>query len=134
MEIGALLSSSVLTMGPDSTLRDAARAMVGRRVGSTVVVTEDGSPAILTERDLLRAMAAGADPDTTKVADYMTPGALTASPSWDVIEAAERMREGGFRHLIVMSEAGTVAGVLSMRDLMSSLLSEIGGPSSADKA
>ena len=133
MEIGALLSSSVLTMGPDSTLRETARAMVERRVGSTVVVTEDGSPAIITERDLMRAMAAGVDPDSTKVADYMTPGALTASASWDVIEAAERMRAGGFRHLIVMSETGTVAGVLSMRDLMSSLLSEIGGPSSADK-
>ena len=131
MEIGALVNRSVLSMGPDKTLRDAARAMVERRVGSTVVVTEDGSPAIITERDLMRAMATGADPDTTRVGDYMTPGALTASESWDVIEAAERMRAGGFRHLVVLSDSGTIAGVLSIRDLMTSLLEEIGGPAAA---
>ena len=131
MEIGTLLSSPVLSTRPDKTLREVARAMVERRVGSTVILTEDGSPAIITERDLMRAMAAGVDPDSTPVADYMTPGALTASASWDVIEAAERMRAGGFRHLIVMSETGTVAGVLSIRDLLTSLLEQIGGPAAA---
>lgn len=124
MGIGELITSSALTIGPDETLRGAAKAMVNRRVGSCVVQTEDGSPAIITERDLMQAMAAGADADTTKVADYMTPSALTASLSWDPIEAAERMQSGGFRHLVVMSDNGSIAGVLSMRDLMGTLLDQ----------
>ncbi|MDQ4145523.1 MAG: CBS domain-containing protein [Actinomycetota bacterium] len=124
MKIGELIGSSTLMIGPDDTLRSAAKAMVERRVGSCVVVTEDGSPAILTERDILRATASGVDADQAKVAEYMTPGALTASWSWDPVEAAERMRSGGFRHLIVMADDGSIAGVLSMRDLMGVLLDE----------
>lgn len=125
MEIGELLSRSVLTIGQTKTLREAARAMVQRRVGSAVIVNEEGHPAIITERDLLRAFASDGDLDALPVEDYMTPDAITASPSWDVIDAAERMKEGGFRHLIVMNENGTIAGVLSMRDLVAALLDRL---------
>lgn len=99
--------------------------MVQRRVGSAVIVNEEGHPAIITERDLLRAFASDGDLDALPVEDYMTPDAITASPSWDVIDAAERMKEGGFRHLIVMNENGTIAGVLSMRDLVAALLDRL---------
>lgn len=125
MEIGRLVTSSVLTVGPASSLSEAARAMVSRRVGSAVVLTEDGSPAIITERDLMRAVAADADPKTAEVAEYMTPDAITASSSWDAVDAAEWMRKGGFRHLIVLHSDGAIAGVLSMRDLMACFLEQI---------
>jgi signal-transduction protein with cAMP-binding, CBS, and nucleotidyltransferase domain len=124
MEIGEIISHSVLTVGPITTLRDAARAMVERRVGSVVIVTDDGKPAIMTERDLMRAIAAGADPDEACVEDHMTPDAISASPSWDILEASKQMREGGFRHLLVMDENGTIAGVLSMRDVLWALLDQ----------
>lgn len=125
MGIGELVSKSVLSIGPSTTLREAARAMTERRVGSAVVMTEQGQPAIITERDLMRAVAASVDLDRTPVEEYMTPDAITASPSWDVFDAAERMREGGFRHLIVMNNNGTIAGVLSMRDLIGALLDQL---------
>ncbi|MBA3432005.1 MAG: CBS domain-containing protein [Actinobacteria bacterium] len=128
MVIGELLSRSVLTIGPASTLREAARAMVARRVGSAVMHNEEGHPAIITERDLMRAFAADGDLDALSVEDYMTRDAMTASPSWDIIDAAERMKEAGFRHLIVMNETGTVAGVLSMRDLVGALLDRVTDP------
>lgn len=131
MEIGELLNKSVLTIGPVSTLADAARAMVQRRVGSAVVLNDDGRPAIITERDLMRAFASDRDLDALTVEDYMTPDAITASPAWDVIDAAECMKDGGFRHLIVMSETGTIAGVLSMRDLVVALLDRVTDKASA---
>ena len=93
-------------------------------IGSAVVETEDGHPGIITERDLLRAMADGVDPDTATVEEYMTANAITASPSWSAIEAASRMLDGGFRHLVVLGENGRVTGILSIRDLVSSLLQE----------
>ncbi|CAN5627597.1 CBS domain-containing protein [soil metagenome] len=122
MEIGPLVSAELVTVGPDHSLAETARRMIERGVGSAVVVTEDGRPGIITERDLLRSLAAGNDPESTRVERYMTENAITASPSWDVTEAASRMVDGGFRHLLVLNDNGSISGVLSIRDLVASLL------------
>ena len=129
MDLGALATRAVLSLGAEVSLRVAARRMVERRVGSAVVLTEDGRPGIITERDLMRALAEGADPDETTVEAFMTPDALTASPSWDLLHAGTSMLRGGFRHLLVMDANGSVAGVVSMRDLVRALLESAGaGP------
>lgn len=122
MEIGPLVSRTVLTVGPEHTLAETARRMTEQKVGSAVVITDDGSPGIITERDLLRSMATGDDPTRCYVGDYMTRAAITASSSWDVYEAAKRMIDGGFRHLIVCDDGGRVSGILSIRDLVGALL------------
>ena len=122
MEIGPLVNQRILTVGPQHSLRDAARRMHERRVGSAVVGTEDGRPGIITERDLLRAIAQGADLEITPVDEFMTANAITASASWDVKEAARRMLDGGFRHLIVLDDRGQPTGILSIRDLVEVLL------------
>lgn len=123
MDIGALTTRRVVAVGPGHTLADAARRMTEERVGSAVVTSD--APGIITERDLLRAIAEGADFSTTTVADYMTANAITASESWDVIHAARRMQEGGFRHLIVLDDGGRVTGMLSLRDLVAPLLDRL---------
>jgi CBS domain-containing protein len=124
MDIGPLITTSIVAVGPEHSLAETARRMTERHVGSAVVMTEDGRPGIITERDLLRAIAEGADPSSATVADYMTAGAMTASPSLQAVEAARRMLEGRFRHLVVVDEGGRVAGVLSIRDLVAALLDE----------
>lgn len=126
MRIGSLVQGSVLTVGPGHSLAEAARRMSERGVGAALVTAEDGSPGIITERDLLRAVARGSDLDSTSVAEYMTPDAITASPDWDVVAAARRMLEGHFRHLVVIGPGGGVAGVLSIRDLARCLADELG--------
>jgi CBS domain-containing protein len=131
MRIGSLVQGSVLTMGPGHSLAEAARRMSERGVGAAVVAAEDGSPGIITERDLLRAVARGADPGATPVADYMTPDAITASPDWDVVAAARRMLDGRFRHLVVIGPEGQVVGVLSIRDLARCLADELGSARAA---
>ncbi len=100
--------------------------MVEHKVGSAVVTTDDGVPGIITERDLLKAIAEGAQTETATVAEYMTASPITGSTSWDVMTAAKRMSEGRFRHLIVLDEQGEVAGMLSLRDLVDVLISELG--------
>lgn len=99
--------------------------MTERRIGSAVVICDDGRPGIITERDVLRAVAEGVDPDAATVEDYMTATPITASPHCDVHKAAARMREGGVRHLVVVDDNGNCVGVLSMRDLVQSLLEEL---------
>jgi CBS domain-containing protein len=92
--------------------------MTARNVGSAVVHDAHGQGyGILTERDILRAVAAGQDPDKELAADHVTRDVVFADPSWSLDEAAAAMLRGGFRHLIV-TEGGNVAGVLSMRDVV----------------
>lgn len=113
----------ILAVEPDHSLAEAARRMWERRVGSAVVFT-DGKPGIITERDILRAVAEGADPATAKVAAYMTGTAVTANLGWHVSDAARTMIERGFRHLVVLDGDGEVAGMLSIRDMMRAMLEE----------
>ena len=125
MDIRSSITDAVLAIGPQHTLRAAARAMAERNIGSAVVMMDDGRPAILTERDVLRAVASGVDLDTTVVEEHMTSEPTTASPSWDVLKAADAMIRGSFRHLIAIDGAGSVEGVLSIRDLVAALLAEL---------
>lgn len=113
----------ILTVEPENTLAEAARRIWERRVGSAVVFS-NGKPGIITERDILRAIAEGADPASAKVAAYMTENAVTVTLGWHVTDAARTMIERGFRHLVVLDGAGEVAGMLSIRDMMRAMLEE----------
>jgi CBS domain-containing protein len=112
------MSKVVLTVGPGHSLRDAARLMAERRVGAAVVMDpESPGPGIITERDLLESMGRGQDPDSERVAEHLTSDIVFAAPDWSLEEAAVAMVRGGFRHLVV-TEAGEVSGLLSMRDIV----------------
>jgi CBS domain-containing protein len=112
------MSRGVLTVGPQHTLREAARLMADRRVGAAVVLDPESSgPGILTERDILDAIGGGQDPDGERVANHLTSDIVFAAPDWSLEEAAVAMVRGGFRHLVV-TDGAEVAGLLSMRDIV----------------
>ena len=112
------MSGEVLSVGPDHSIREAARLMSRRRVGAAVVLDPDGQgPGILTERDVLDAIGAGQDPDAERVADHLTADVVYAAPDWSLEEAAVAMMRGGFRHLIV-TDGGEIVGMLSVRDVV----------------
>ena len=112
------MSSVVLTVGPSHSLNAAARLMTERNVGAAVVVDPDGAgPAIITERDILRSVAAGQDPSAEPVGKHLTEELICAAPDWSLEQAAEAMLEGGFRHLLVVNGA-ELEGILSMRDIV----------------
>jgi CBS domain-containing protein len=118
MRVSDGMSKLVLTVGPDHTLRDAAASMAERGVGAAIVLDPEGqAPGILTERDVLRAVAAGEDLATEKVGTHMSADVVYADPGWSLEEAAVAMVRGSFRHLIVMRD-GNVCGVLSVRDVV----------------
>ncbi len=118
MQVHEGMSQMVVSVGPGHTLRAAARLMSERSVGAAVVVDPDGhGPGILTERDVLRAIGAGQDPDTELVAEHLTSDVVYAAPDWSLEEAAAAMVQGGFRHLIVL-DGGETAGILSVRDIV----------------
>jgi CBS domain-containing protein len=112
------MTPMVLNVGPDHTLRQAARMMSERRVGAAVVVDPEGSgPGIITERDILRSVGADEDPDHESVGGHLTRDVVFAAPDWSLETAAAAMLRGGFRHLIVVEQGETV-GILSVRDVV----------------
>jgi len=118
MQVRDAMSTDVLTIGPDHTLRDAAKRMSGRRVGAAVVLDGDqDQPGILTERDILDAVGQGQDVDVERVADHLTSDIVVAHPEWGLEKAAAAMVAGGFRHLVVC-DGPEVVGMLSVRDIV----------------
>ena len=118
MKVREAMTEHVLTITPGRTLRDAARFMTEHTVGAAVIMDpEQPGPGIITERDIVRSLGNGEDPDSATVRDHLTSRATFADADWDLQEAADAMDRGGFRHLVVVQD-GAVVGIISMRDLI----------------
>jgi CBS domain-containing protein len=123
MNIQDVMNTDLLTVAPQSTLREVAQRMSGRNAGAAILIDAAiGSYlGIITERDLLNAIAAGHDPDVQRVAESATSDVVTLQADASLEQAAEKMVEGGFRHLLVVTN-GDAIGIVSMRDLVGALL------------
>ncbi|HEY1276368.1 MAG TPA: CBS domain-containing protein [Thermoleophilaceae bacterium] len=117
-----VMSRNLLTVAPGISLGDVAKRMVSRDVGAALVTEGERLMGIVTERDVLRAVARGLAEDTL-VADLMTPGPETMDADESTQHAATLMIHGGFRHLPIM-EGNEIVGILSIRDLMRVVLED----------
>ena len=117
MKVRAFFSPTVARLRPDASLSEAAALMRVGEFGSVVICDADQLIGILTETDLVRAMADRQDPDSTLVADYMSRNPVTADVKDDSVAVAERMAGNRFRHLPVL-ERGRLIGMVSARDLL----------------
>jgi CBS domain-containing protein len=116
------MSRDLLSVQPGLSLGEVAQRMVAKDVGAVLVTEGKRLVGILTERDVLRAVARGIDESTT-VADWMTRDPETLEPDESTEHAAVLMIHGGFRHLPV-TENDEVVGMLSIRDLMRVVLED----------
>jgi CBS domain-containing protein len=121
--IGTMVSTPVATVRPTATLREAARLLAADRVGLLVVIDHHGVRGVLSERDLVTAIADGEDVEVERVADYLVDDLVTVDEKVSVEEAARTMSEAELRHLTVARE-GEVIGVVSIRDVVAALLEE----------
>lgn len=111
--------TAVVVIAPDTTLTEAARLLTERRIGAVAVVDPDGGLAgILSERDIVRAVAArGAAALTAPASSAMTAKVVTAEPGDRIDAALARMSDRRIRHLPVMQE-GKLVGFVSIGDLV----------------
>ena len=123
MLLRALVGTAARVCGPATSLREAAVAMHERGHGSLGVVDGMKLLGLITERDLVRAMANGADLDQMTVSSFMSRDPDIFSPEFDVWEAAEWLAESGYRHLPVV-EDGALLGIISVRDLLLALVED----------
>ena len=118
MKVRDAMTEHVLTITPGRSMRDAAKFMTDHNIGAVVIIDpEEPGPGIITERDIVRSLGAGEDPDAEFVRDHLTSRATFADADWDLEKAADAMAKGGFRHLVVVDD-GELAGIISMRDLI----------------
>ena len=116
------MSRDLLTVDSSLPLAEVAARMVERSVGAVLVLDGERLVGILTERDVLRAVARGIRDDAV-VHEWMTTDPDTIDPDETTEHAATMMMHGGFRHLPV-TEGGAVVGILSIRDLMALALAD----------
>jgi len=117
MRVSDLMQPEVWQTYPEENLADAAIRMRDHRVGSLAVLDGGSLVGILTERDLLWAMADGAPPNVATVGAYMSAPPVVVPPDADTLVASRLMVEHDVRHLPVV-EAGELKGMVSARDLL----------------
>ena len=118
VKVREAMTEDVFTIPPNLSLREAAEFLVQHNVGAAVIMDpEEPGPGIVTERDIVRSLGSGEDPDSEMIKDHLTANATFADADWSLEEAADAMARGGFRHLVVVSH-GELAGIISMRDII----------------
>lgn len=120
----------LLTVEPSSSLRRVAKVMSDRSVGCAIAIEKEAVAGIITERDILHAIAREQNIDETTVGDVMTREVVSGESGWDLLKAVKTMIDGGFRHLLVMDMDEPV-GIVSLRDLMDSMAEMVQSEASA---
>lgn len=120
--VESFMNDEIVTAPATATLREAARLLDEAGVGVLVVGTPDAVEGVVSERDILRAVARDTDLDTTVVTEFESRELKWATPTNTVDDVIEEMMEGYIRHVLVADERGTLVAVASMRDLLTAFL------------
>ena len=117
INLGDVMARAVVSVAPEDTLGEAAQKMADEGVGSAVVLDHGRLIGILTERDLLKAVAGRIHSSEARVREWMTEDPVTAPSDTSAEDAVRTMLEHGFRHLPVVEE-GRMVGVVSLREVV----------------
>jgi CBS domain-containing protein len=116
MLVREVMNRNVVITKPDANLREAAKQMNQHHIGSLVVVDEEKIVGILTERNILIAIAEGKDPEDTQVKDVMREKVVTIEPDKMVEDAVELMTKNRIKKLPVV-ESGKLVGIITCSDI-----------------
>jgi CBS domain-containing protein len=116
-QVKDVMTSGPITLDREASLVEAARVMRDQGIGDVIVVEGDDAAGIVTDRDIvIRGVAEGADPNTTRVGQVVSGDLTSVAPDDPVDRAVELMREKAVRRLPVL-EGGKPVGVVSLGDL-----------------
>ena len=127
MRVSEIMTNAAVIDQPDDTLAEAARKMWEQQTGSLLVIDGEDLVGILTERDILKAVATGMRLDDTRISQVMSKDLVTVGPGTSLREAARVMAERWIRHLPVLDN-GKLVGVISQRDLSGVLAGALNEP------
>ncbi len=125
MNLGDLVGDAPFVGGPDTTVAPARRALEESARGSCAVGQGPALLGLITERDIRRAVAQGADLDVIQVSGVMSDDPDTFDPDLDVWDAASWIGVSDYRHMPVVDDGGSLRGVVSIRDLLKALIDTV---------
>ena len=111
------MSRGAFSVDEKLTLRSLASVLAELDIGAVLVTEPGGSVSIASERDIVRALAADADPEEVWAADVTSADLVVADPEESILDIAERMTTEGVRHIAIV-EHGRIVGVVSARDVL----------------
>lgn len=117
MKVKDLHPRMPVTISKAENLSSAARMLADEDIGALVVYEPQGVAGVISERDIVRAVADGFDLDDTEVCEYMTKAPIASDEDALLGDAISKMNESGVRHIVVTSDRD-VAGMISMRDIV----------------
>jgi len=116
-QVKEVMTTGPITLDRDASLVEAARVMRDRGIGDVIVVEGEDAEGIVTDRDIvIRGVAEGVDPRTTRLGQVVSGDLTSVAPDDPVERAIELMREKAVRRLPVL-ESGKPVGVVSLGDL-----------------
>ena len=125
--VSTIAARVVAEVDSAQSLRSVAEELTADEVG-VVLVRRSGRPTgLISERDLVAVLAAGGDPSSTQAADVMTLDLVTAAPDDSVADVGRQMLDARIRHVVLLDANGTPTAVVSIRDVLRTLLAEMGG-------
>lgn len=130
MSVGTLCNRDVVCVSPQTSAAEAARLMRQYHVGNLIVAEERAGKrypvGIVTDRDLvIEVIAQGVTPDSVTVTDMMSATLITAHENDDLMDTIKRMRTKGIRRVPVVGADGSLAGILSVDDVIDLLAEEL---------
>jgi CBS domain-containing protein len=132
MRVSDIMTQAAVSDSPSDSLADAARKMWEQQTGSLLVMEGDELLGIITERDILKAVATGTELEKTRVEEVMARDLVTIDPGASLREAARVMTDKWIRHLPVL-DRGRLAGILSQRDLAGVLGTALNEPEALEQ-
>ncbi len=127
MRVSEIMTNATVIDEADETLAEAAQKMWSQQTGSLLVKEGDDLVGIITERDILKAVATGADLEQTRISEAMSKDLVTVAPGTSLREAARIMADKWIRHLPVLDQ-GRLVGIISQRDLTGVLAGALNEP------
>jgi CBS domain-containing protein len=124
-QVHQLVQRPTVYVHPNDTLRHVAQTFIEESIGAALVRGPHHAIGLVSERDIVRALADGANPDRMHAEEVMTEELVTVGPNDDVVDAFQRMLDAEIRHLPVV-EDGVAGGMISARDALQVLVTERG--------
>jgi CBS domain-containing protein len=117
LPVSVFSADTVLRVRPEANLWAVASALAAGDVGILVVADEEDIQGVVSERDVVKALAARCDPDATTAASLCVHDVVWCAIDADVADVAEEMMERYVRHVLLEAD-GALAGIVSARDLL----------------
>lgn len=117
MLVKDVMNKNVVVAKSNTTIREAAKVMNKFRIGSLIVLKEEAIAGIVTERNVLTAVASGKDTDSTAIEEIMTKKVVTVDPDQTVEAAVDLMIQNKIKKLPVV-EDNKLKGIITASDIV----------------